>query len=695
MGWFLRPLESMVSISHRAAIAAIMLFQICCIISGLWLLWRKQAFFISIAVQRITTLALLPVMLLGGYGSLKTVGVIENNWYIPPQIIDPPWLDSLQQAQLKSVEQFNVFYEFQFSDRLPESGIRFRHRSVDDAGKTYKSVHYDHGNGIAVADVDGDGRYDIYFMNQIGGNELWRNLGEGKFEDITQTAGVAVADRVSVSASFADIDNDEDADLYVTSVRQGNILFENDGTGKFKDISQQAGLDYQGHSSAVVFFDYNRDGLLDIFLTNVGQYTHNIVKTMSSDIATSEQSEDMYQFYEGLSDAFLGQLYPERFEKSILFKNNGDNRFVNVNKEVGLNDVSWSGDASPIDVNEDGWLDLYVLNMQGQDEYYENVSGTHFVKKSREVFPHTPWGAMGIKVFDYNNDRQMDIFITDMHSDMSEKIGVKREKLKSRMQWPTDKLLDGGASIYGNAFYENEGGGHFKDISDRVGAENYWPWGLSVGDLNADGYEDVFIASSMNFPFRYAVNSVLLNNRGQKFLDSEFILGVEPRREGRTAIPWFELDCSGADRNHKMCQNISGRITIWGALGTRSSVIFDLDDDGDLDIVTNEFNTEPMVLISNLAERKKTLHFLKIKLVGTKSNRNGLGATVTVISGNQTYTKVNDGKSGYLSQSLLPLYFGLDEAETVDKIEVLWPSGQKQVVSAPIKINSLIEIREE
>ena len=117
-------------------------------------------------------------------------------------------------------------------------------------GKTYKAAHYDHGNGIAVADVDGDGLLDIYFVNQVGGNQLWRNIGGGKFEDITAAAGVAVPDKVSVSASFADIDNDGDADLYVTTVRGGNVLFENDGHGRFRDISAASGLNYVGHSSA-------------------------------------------------------------------------------------------------------------------------------------------------------------------------------------------------------------------------------------------------------------------------------------------------------------------------------------------------------------------------------------------------------------------------------------------------------------
>jgi hypothetical protein len=601
--------------------------------------------------------------------------------YVPSNLTDSRWLTRLKDEQLKAIAASPVFHDFQFTDRRADSGITFRHHIVDDAGRAYKAAHYDHGNGVAIADVDGDGLLDVYFVSQVGGNELWRNLGGGKFENITAAAGVGVPGKVSVSASFADIDNDGDQDLYVTTVRGGNLLFENDGHGHFTDISAAAGVNYVGHSSSAVFFDYDRDGRLDLFLVNVGKYTTDTV------------GGDGYKYFVAFEDAFHGHLHPERAEASVLYHNAGGNKFVDVTQQMGVRDLSWSGDATVIDGNDDGWPDLYLLNMEGDDQYYENARGKGFVKRSRELFPRTSWGAMGVKSFDFNNDGRMDLFITDMHSDMSEMTGPELDHLKSEMKWDESFRGSGKTSIWGNSFFLKDGPNKYREVSDAVEAENYCPWGPSVGDLNADGFQDAFIASGMNYPERYMVNGVKLNDRGQRFVDAEFAVGVEPRQGGLTT-PFFEIDASGRDKGHRDAVGETGRVTIWGARASRSSAIFDVDGDGDLDIVTNEFNAAPMVLVSNLTE-KTQVRYVEVALTGTTSNRDGLGATVKVTAGGATYTQVLDGNSGYLSHSVYPLYFGLGKATSVDRIEVLWPSGRRQTVAAPIKINSLVHVREQ
>jgi enediyne biosynthesis protein E4 len=363
---------------------------------------------------------------------------------------------------------------------------------------------------------------------------------------------------------------------------------------------------------------------------------------------------------------------------------------------LGLNPHSWSGDADVVDLNGDSWPDIYFPNMQGANLYFENENGKKFVEKTAEYFPRTPWGAMGVKFFDYDNDGRMDLYITDMHSDMVvDNLSPEHEKEKLQSQPPPEEALGGPTKnyIFGNAFYHNLGGGKFEEISDKIGVETFWPWGVSVADVNADGWQDIFVTAGMNFPFRYGINSMLLNNRGEKFLDSEFLLGIEPRKVPYT--PWFEIDCGRplGGLGQQVCEGQTSKIIVEVPKASRSSVIFDLDNDGDLDIVTNDFNSEPQVLISNLSEQKK-IHWLKIVLRGTKSNREGLGATVRVTANGQTYTQYNDGKSGYLSQSALPLYFGLGDATKIERVEVQWPSGQSQVVQRKLQENQTLVISE-
>ena len=587
--------------------------------------------------------------------------------------------------QRKAAAASEAFSGFALRDRREASGIAFRHRIVDDAGRAYKAVHYDHGNGVAAADVDGDGWVDLYFTNQMGGNELWRNLGDGRFEDATARAGVALADRVSVGAAFGDADGDGDPDLFVTTVRMGNVLYENLGEGLFRDVTEAARVGHVGHSSGALWLDYDRDGDLDLFVTNVGVYT------------TDERGRGGY--FVGREDAFSGHLHPERAERSLLYENLGGLRFREVSEARGLVDLGWSGDAAATDLDRDGYPELYVLDMQGDDAFWADREGERFEDEAAARFPKTPWGAMGVAVLDHDNDGRMDLYVTDMHSDMSKKVGYEEEREKADVQWDDDYLQGGADNLFGNAFYRNlgpdpEGGGvRFEEASDRLGLEVYWPWGASAGDLNADGWTDLFVTASMNFPYRYQPNSVFLNEAGRRFLDAAFVLGIEPRAGGATQTPWFDVDCSGAEREEPYCRGRSGPHTVTGTLGSRSAVILDLDGDGDLDVVTHELNSAPQVLVSDLAERRD-VHWIEIDLRGTRSNRDGLGAFVRIHAGGRVLTFQNDGKSGYLAQSSLPLYAGLGDAEAVDRIEVKWPSGAEQVVEGPIASGHWVEIVE-
>lgn len=637
--------------------------------------------------------AILMVILTVAHGRLSGADTVEvlNAMEANPVTIQA--LESKRLRQLEQAQSWGIYHDFKFTDRQKESGISFVHRPVDDGAKTYKAVHYDHGNGLAVADVDSDGRLDVYFMNQWGTNGLWRNLGGGKFEDITRMAGVGLADRVGVAASFGDFDNDGRPDLFVSTVRMGNKLFRNRGGGRFEDVTAGSGLesDKPAHSSGAVMFDYNGDGLLDLFVCNVGVYTRN--------------ERGRGGFFLGRSDAFQGWMFPARSEQSVLYENRGGGKFEDISKRAGLMHRGWSGDASFCDLNQDGFPDLMVLSMSGADTYYENQRGRGFLDRTASYFPRTPWGSMGLKFFDFDLNGRMDLYVTDMHSDMTSiqiKAGDKDfsagfEKIKSEAwcaaEWAPENFRRATNSIFGNALYSQSAPGVFEEISGKAGVETYWPWGVTVADLNADGFEDAVVTAGMGYPLRYAVNSVLLNDKGTRFLDSEFVLGVEPRAGGKIETSFFFLDCTGEDRKHPLCKDRSGKFEVMGSASSRSSAAFDFDDDGDLDLVIGEWNDVPQVLVSDLAQRR-AIRFLKVKLEGTRSNRDGLGAVVRVVAGSKTYTRFHDGKSGYLSQSSMPLYFGLGEGGHIERVEVDWPSGSRQTIRERIPANGLLVARE-
>ena len=638
-----------------------------------------------------TALALLPCTALIAADSPDTGARINPNFEAGPTL---KALEQIATQQREAATRWTVFHDFQFSDQREHSGIQFRNRPVDDGARDYKAVHYDHGSGLAVADVDGDQRPDLYFVNQLGGSQLWRNVGGGRFEDITAAAGVGLADRICVGASFGDLDNDGQPDLVVTTVRMGNVLFRNTGGGRFRDITADSGITTRraAHSSGATWFDYDRDGLLDLFIANVGVYTRN--------------EKGRGGFYLGRSDAFQGWQFPARSEQSVLYRNLGGGRFEDVSARTGLQHRGWSGDATFCDLNLDGFPELYVPSMSGDDRFYINEEGRRFTDQTAAYFPKTPWGTMGLKFFDFNRDGRMDLYLTDMHSDMTsaqirdgdKDFSPRFEKQKSdawcSADWSAAALAGATNNILGNALYRNDGDGRFVEVSTAVGVETYWPWGVTVADLNADGYEDLVVTAGMGYPLRYAINSVLLNERGERFVDSEFVLGVEPRAQGRVETEFFTLDTSGADRRHPLAAGRTGSVTILGATSSRSSAAVDLDGDGDLDLVTNEWNDRPQVLINNLSSRRP-VHHLQVRLQGTASNRDGLGATVRVRCGNATDTRFHDGKSGYLSQSSMPLYFGLGAATQVDAVEVLWPSGKSQTLTHGIPVDSLLTIVEE
>ncbi len=569
-----------------------------------------------------------------------------------------------------------------FKERAQEAGIGFRMNLLTrEQGERFRINLYDHGSGLAVGDFDNDGREDIYFLNQHGPNALYRNRGNGTFEDVTTKAGVALGDRISVGATFADYDNDGWADLFITSTRGGNVLFHNRGDGTFEDVTAKAGVSHVGHSQTPVFFDYDNDGDLDLYLTNTAHWTSDVFDSAGGN-------------YEG--KASLGSLMTSPKESNILYRNNGDSTFTDATASASLTGRGWAGDVAVFDYDEDGFLDLFVPSMFGRGQLYRNSGHGTFTDVTTQTLAKTPHGAIGAKVFDYDGDGHLDLFVVDMHSDMWTGLDSRHstEQIAKQTQYrrflsssgPTVKedvpgfadaqrqmfALQGedyDALLFGNALYKNLGNGKFTETALTAGLETFWPWGIATGDYDNDGDEDVFITSGMGYPFYYWPNQLMMNNGDGTFRDRASALGVEPP--------------TGGIYQEK---NIGGK---QAARSSRSAVVADFDGDGRLDIVTNNFNDRPYFFANVFPKR----NYVKFRLTGTRSNRDAIGAVVRLWAGKTVMVRQVNPAGGYLSHSSRTLHFGLGGRTSVDRIEIRWPRGTVQTLNNP-GINTLHQIRE-
>jgi len=527
-----------------------------------------------------------------------------------------------------------------FRDIRAEAGVAFQHHSAPEKKYIVESM----SGGVALFDYDNDGRIDIYLVDsltvesakdpQAARSALYRNLGGGRFEDVTDKAGVGHPGW-GMGVCTADVDGDGWEDLYVTALG-GNHLYRNNHDGTFSDITARAGVAGGGWSTGCGFADYDRDGRLDLFVS----------RYVKVDL------DNLPEFGKGKTCEFRGiavQCGPRGLPgtSDLLFHNDGDGHFTEVSEKAGVSDprayfglgVAW------FDYNQDGWPDLYVANdstpsflyLNQKDGTFKEVAFPMGVAVSEDGGEQ---GGMGVAVGDYDNSGRWSLFKTNF------------------------------AEEYNSLFHND--GDHFTDVSFRsktaASSIPFVGWGTAFFDYDNDGLLDLIAVNGHVYPQMdqasrgasagYRQRKLLYHNRGDGTFDevaSQFGSALtEPRV-------------------------------------SRGLAVGDLDNDGRLDLVVNDLDGSPQILHNELVDAG---HWLLVKLVGKGSNTDAIGAVVRVKAGKLSLMRLVQSGTSYLSQDDMRRHFGLGPEARADSLEVLWPDGTTTKLEN-VKADQLVEIKQK
>ena len=571
-----------------------------------------------------------------------------------------------------------------------QSGISWNLEWADPGSHIKQFLLLNPVGGICTGDYDGDGRPDFYATSPSNGGRLFRNLGSFQFEDVSEQARVLDASHWGTGATFADVDNDGDLDLYVCGYACPNRLYVNQGDGTFKEEAATFGLDYNGGSMTMAFADADGDGDLDAYLATTG-IPPGPGEEFRVQMVPREDGVEVPVIPDRLKE-FWGLIYlpgdkatrVEAAQYDRFFRNetkDGSSRFHDASKTVGIDGPHFTLSATWWDFDEDRRPDLYVSNdFTGADALYHNKGDGEFEDVVADVVPHTPWFSMGSDIADLNNDGRVDLFATDMAatSHYREKVTMgNMDDMGWFLEHPTPR------QYMRNAIYLNTGTGRMLEGAFLTGlASTDWTWTPRLEDFDNDGLVDVFIT---NGNLRDTMNSDLTNyaenalKPGSKEY-ADFWVAQAMRKETNLAFKnkgELKFVPSGKD---------------WGL--DRHGVSFgaataDFDGDGDVDLVVSNAD-QPVSVYQNHSRGNR----IKVALRGTASNHFGLGATVRMeTASGQKQVRYLTLARGWLSSSDPVLYFGLGEEKSVAKLVVEWPSGHTQEFEN-LDVNRLFSITE-
>ena len=549
-----------------------------------------------------------------------------------------------------------------FTDSSEDVGLAFMHRSSDWLNRLLRSyLRKDEntgiitippafgGSGVAVADINNDGLPDMLLLSGLG-NTLYLNTGAGDFEDITATAGlnwVRADDRNPGEARqplIADLDNDGDQDVVITYVDDQHRVYSNNGDATFTDVTDSAKLGGKGLvGGPATVFDFDNDGLLDIYITYFGDYIHGVLPTLER------------RNTNGLPNQ--------------LFRNKGGFVFENVTDGSGLDNHGWAQAVTHTDIDSDGLQDVIVGNDFGVNAYYKNLGNGKFADIAQQLGTDKPSYTMGIGIADLNADLLPDFYISNIVT-MNKDQKYVLPSADTTMEFNPDKLANMRVIEANDLFLSQTELGQqdylLSSAVERGYSSTGWSWGAEFFDSDNDGDDDLYVVNGMN-------EFNLYSSENPYYTDPQ----ENQKKNVYIPVETKESNVFFVNRGGKL-NNVS-RDSGLDLLGnSRSAAYLDYDADGDLDIVLNNYHEAAHFYSNNAAA---TNAWLKVRLVGDASkgvNRDAIGARVIVrdSTGRTRWREVR-GSSGYMTVQAKEQHFGLGDTEVVS-LEVIWPNGERQ-----------------